>query len=219
MNSLYKKIIALLATTAVTLVAPVAFAATPKAFLEQAQVFATGKRVQAFRVPTTDSNGKKRYFDVTVDLTILEDGSVDTNGASVKAIRSKNFASNKFIAGTYKDNFGATCTVVTNVLKGGRTEASISCVNGSASFQANWFTGGVSGHPFELELTAAGVDQLGSFDQFSWGKVGNTAFGNDWWGCMDANDILSARQIGSTLAIGGYEKGNVQNCGVNLIKQ
>lgn len=202
-----------------SLLASPSFAATPKAYLENAQVFATGKKIQAFRVPTTDIDGKVKYYDLTIDLNILDDGKIDTVAASIKAALSPNFAANKFIAGTYVDGLGATCTVVTTVLQGGRTEAAMSCkhTNGH-TIQANWVTGLIKGHPFELELKAAKIDLIPAYSNYSWGKVANstTSF---WWGCMGANEILSARQNGTTLSLGGYNSSNQQACGVNLTKK
>ncbi len=202
-----------------TLVAAPCFAVTPAAYLENAQVFATGKKFQAFRVPTVDSTGKVQYFDVTIDLNVLANGSINKTTAAINSVVSPNFAANKFIAGTYVYN-DATCTLVTTVLQGGRTEVVFSCkdYNGKINFQANWITGLISGHPFELDLRAAGIDKLAYYNNYSWGEVANTA-GNSWENCFNTSDIISARQIGNTLSIGNYGNVNKQECAVNLTKK
>ncbi|ASF47807.1 hypothetical protein [Methylovulum psychrotolerans] len=153
-----------------------------------------------------------------IDLSVLSDGKIDTTNAKVTIGLSPNLPANTFIPGTYIDGQGATCTVVTTVLQGGRTEAALSCSGDFGyTFQANWVTGIILGHPYELDLRAAGIDKLSSYTNYSWGKVANSSYG--WWGCMDANDIVSARQIGNTLAIGGYNTANLKKCGVNLTKK
>lgn len=201
-----------------TLLSTPGFAVTPAAYLESAQVFATGKKIQAFRVPTVDVDGKIKYYNLTINLNVLNDGTIDTVAANIDTVLSLNFSANKFIAGTYIDGLGSTCTLVTTVLQGGRTEAAFSCkhTNGH-SLQANWVTGLVPGHPFELSLKAAGINLIPAYSNYSWGKVANSS--TTWWGCMNANEIISARQIGNTLALGGYDLSNKQNCGVNLTKK
>jgi hypothetical protein len=108
--------------------------------------------------------------------------------------------------------------VVTTVLLGGRTEVAFSCKNtGGGIFQANWVTGLIPGHPFELDLKAAGINTISAYSNYSWGKSANG--NNYWWGCISPNQIISARQIGGTLAIGGYGNDKIQDCGVNLTKK
>ncbi len=198
-------------------IASPSFAATPTAYLENAQIFATGKQFQAFRVPTVDSDGKVKYYNLTIDLDVLSDGTINSLPTLASEI-ALTTSSNKFIPGTYSDGLGTTCTVVTTVLPGGRTEAAISCSRCcTAHLQANWITGPASKHPFEVQLRAAGIDKLSYYNNYSWGIVGN-GDGN-WWGCIDPNDVISAGQIGNTLVIAGFNTANVQKCAVNMAKQ
>ena len=201
-----------------TLVAAPCFAVTPAAYLENAQVFATGKKFQAFRVPTVDSTGKVQYYNVTVDLNVLADGKIDSTKATISSVLSPNFAANKFIPGTYTDGQYATCTITTTVLQGGRTEAAMSCKNTDGDvLQANWITGLIPGHPFELSLKDAAIDKIPGYSNYSWGKIANAY---SFWNCTSFdNEIISARQIGNTLSIGNYKSDNQQDCGVNLTKK
>ncbi|BBL74602.1 hypothetical protein [Methylomagnum ishizawai] len=220
MRSKYVSSLDLITVGVMAVLATPSFAATPAASLENAQVFATGQKIQAFRVPTIDATGKVKYYNLTIDLNVLDDGTVDTTSATITSSSPLPVLSNKFIAGTYTDGQGATCTVVTTVLQGGRTQAAFSCKTSNGyTLQATWVTGLIPGHPFELDLKAAGIDKLGSYSNFSWGKVSNTTNNGDWWGCMSPNDIISASQVGNTLSIGGYQNGNTQKCGVNLTKK
>lgn len=207
-----------LATLAV--IFPVAgHAVPPKAYLDQAQVYATGNKIQAFRIPTVNSDGKTKYYDLTINLNVLDNGKINTRKAKITTALSPNVNSNKFIQGTYVDANGIKCTLTTTVLPGGRSQAAMTCIApNSASIQMTWVTGPIAGHPFELALKAAGIDKLTSQNDYSWGKIANED-GSNWWGCMNPNDLISATQIGKTLAIGGYRNGNQQACGVNMTKK
>ncbi len=105
----------------------IAAAAVPTAFLENAEVIATGKQIRAFRVPTKDVNGNVKYYDLTINLNVAADGKFGTTAASIVSALSPTVLANQFIAGTYIDNMGATCTLSTSVLNGGRTEVSLTC--------------------------------------------------------------------------------------------
>nr|VFK17796.1 MAG: hypothetical protein BECKLPF1236B_GA0070989_11255 [Candidatus Kentron sp. LPFa] len=204
--------------TAGFLLATSGFAASPAAHLEKAQVFATGNKIQAFRVPTVDAGEKTQYYDLTIELDVSNDGAIGAT-ATIDTVVSPNFAANKFIAGTYEDGYGATCTVATTVLQGGRMEAILSCKSAAKNkFQANWITGLIPGHPFEPDLKAAGIDKLASYSNYSWGKIGNLT-NYEWWGCMHTNEIISALQVGEVITIGDYKDSNTQKCGVNLTKK
>jgi hypothetical protein len=191
------------------------FALTPTAHLENAQVYAIGKTIQAFRVPTVDSNGVVKYYNLTLNLNVLNNGTIDTT-AITASTQVANSPSNKFIPGIYVDGIGNTCTVVTALLLGGRTEVAISCSYSTYKLQANWVTGLIPGHPFEQELKTAGINTLPYYSNYSWGKIAYN-YGL-WWGCMTQNEIISARQLGNTLSIGGFDTANIQKCGVNLVK-
>jgi hypothetical protein len=206
--------------TVCALITTPSFAVTPSAKLENAQVYATGNKFQAFRVPTVDANGKVQYYDLSVDLSILSNGKINPVSAVIKSALSPNTLSNKFIPGIYSDGQGNSCTVATTILDGGRTEAAMSCKNANNAniLQANWITGLIPGHPFELDLKTASINLIPGYSNYSWGKVANSVYSNQW-GCMQGNKILSARQIGNTLSLGGYETGNKLLCGVNMTKK
>nr|VFK59814.1 MAG: hypothetical protein BECKUNK1418G_GA0071005_10098 [Candidatus Kentron sp. UNK]VFK70111.1 MAG: hypothetical protein BECKUNK1418H_GA0071006_10248 [Candidatus Kentron sp. UNK] len=206
-------------TTAGFLLATSGFAAPPAAHLENAQVFATGNKIQVFRVPTVDADEKTQYYDLTIELDVSNDGAIGA-AAAINTVVSPNFAANKFIAGTYEDGNLATCTVATTILQGGRMEAALSCGGGGGSrLQASWITGLIPGHPFELDLKAAGIDKLASYSNYSWGKIGNIPYGERWWGCMRPDEIISATQVGEVITIGDYKDSNTQKCSVNLTKK
>jgi len=96
-------------------------------------------------------------------------------------------------------------------------EGVFNCIRLFWVVSANWMTGVISRHPFQLNLLAAGIDKFPGYQTYSWGK-GSYSFGT-WWGCVNTGDVISARQVGNILALSGYDQGNVQKCGVSLVKQ
>jgi len=57
-----------------SLLATSGLAAAPTIHLENAQVFATGNKIQVFRIPTVDVDKKVKYHDLTIELGVSDDG-------------------------------------------------------------------------------------------------------------------------------------------------
>lgn len=204
------------ALTGLTFVVGAAAQTAPAAYLERSQVLPSGSVIHAYRVPTTDINGKVRYSDLEITLDVNDAGKV-AGSAAVVAAPSPRIQGNNFIVGTYRDANGATtCTVGASLLPSGRQQASINCVNSvNRTLAAAWATGDITGHPFELDLRAAGIDQIPGYRDFAWGKMGEVTQ-TQYWGCMSTGEIVSAVQTGNQLVLNGYDRGNVQLCGVAL---
>jgi hypothetical protein len=126
--------------------------------------------------------------------------------------------SNKFIDGTYVDNQGITCTLDTSELSDGRIEAALTCLTkeSTSHLSATWATGRIPGHPFELDLKAAGIDKIPGYANYSWGKIGTGSYALR---CFYTNQIFSVRQVRKTLTLTNYGTGNAATCGVNLIRK
>jgi len=187
----------------------------PTAFLERATIVGVGKNVHVTRVPTQDINGIVRYFDVEISLNVNDEGMVDA--ATVISAESPQFLTNAFVAGNYEEVNGSQCTLTAGVALEGRTALAFNCVGESAGniVGATWYTGPIAGHPFELDLTGAGVDQIPGHENLSWGKIaydGRTVALN----CFQSNQIIGLNQIGNTLAITNYGSGNLAHCGHNF---
>jgi hypothetical protein len=201
---------ALLGLFALTAI-PAAAAPPQIAYLEKAQTQASGTQIRSFGVPATDLDGKIKYWDVTIDLTIDTAGKPSPT-ATVSSIKKVNVKSNLLVAGTYADSVGGTCKIVNGTLTGGRTESAITCTKGSYRIDLSAINGAIGGHPNELELKAAGVDQLPSFGDSGWGIVGY-AYG---YTCMGLNHVVSARQVGTQVILTNYVNDPVVNCGLTL---
>lgn len=187
----------------------------PTAFLERAAIVGVGKNVHVIRVPTQDINGAVKYFDLEITLNVNNEGMVDA--ATVIAAQSPQFSTNAFVAGNYIEVNGSQCTLNAGVALEGRTALAFNCVGESASniVGATWYTGPIAGHPFELDLTGAGVDQIPGHENLSWGKIaydGRTVA----LGCFQSNQIIGLNQIGNVLAITNYGNGNLAHCGHNF---
>lgn len=198
-------------------------ASTPTAYLERSQIIGTGNQIKVYRLPTTNSNGVVDYYDVTINLNPATIGKPKST-AKVTTSPAPEWYTNEFIPGTYSEGIGShevNCTVTTAILNGGRMEVALACKekSGSGTFSGGALSGLISGHPFELDLLAAGIDKIPGYSNYSWGKVGYTWGNYNWWGCLSTGDIMSARQVGNTLVLSGYGDGNEQKCGVSLLKQ
>jgi hypothetical protein len=188
----------------------------PTAFLERATVVGVGKNVHITRVPTQDINGVVRYFDVEISLNVNDEGVVDT--ATVVSAESPQFSTNAFIAGNYEEVNGSQCTLTAGVALEGRSALAFNCVgeyNGSV-ISATWYTGPIAGHPFEIDLTAAGIDQIPGHENFSWGKVISGSGPYIAFGCFQTNQIIGLNQIGNVLTIANYGNSNLVHCGYNF---
>lgn len=196
-----------------------AAAAVPRAYLERAEVIATGKQVQAFRVPTKDANGRLKYYDVTINLSVLADGKIDPANVTLSSVATPAVLTNGFVSGTYLDNLGNTCTLTTSAANGGRLEVALSCLdpNGGSILTAAWTTGLIPGHPLERDLAYAGIDAIPGYSNYSWGMVGST-YGTIW-GCFYRGYVISARQVGSQLSLSSYGNDDYADCGITLTKQ
>ncbi|MBN8510202.1 MAG: hypothetical protein J0L57_16545 [Burkholderiales bacterium] len=187
-------------------------AAPPQiAYMEKAQVQASGTQIRSFGVPTTDSTGKVLYWDVTVDLAIDADGRPNA-AATVAAVKKVTVKSNLLVAGKYLDSYGGTCTVANGTLTGGRVESSISCVNRSYRADMHVVNGSITGHPYKVELQAAGVAAFQSFGDSGWGLVGYE-YG---YACAELTHVVSARQVGTQIVITNYGSDTVVNCTLTL---
>lgn len=160
------------ATLAAGLVPTLALAA-PKAMLEKSATYALDSTIRSFRVPTQDSAGNIKYYDIMVTLTINAQGQ--PTGATLTSSQSPNPpTSGVIVPGTYRTPSGATCTVTNINLSNGRIQSFFTCANGSTQFQMSLATGSVAnGHPFLRELLAAGIDKLSDVNTYTWGLTSN----------------------------------------------
>lgn len=196
----------------VALAALPALAAPPQiGYLEKAQIQASGAQIRAFGVPSTALDGSIKYWDVTIDLTIDTAGKPNPT-ATVTSIKKVSVKSNLLVAGTYVDSVGGTCKIINGTLTGGRVESDITCTKGSYRFDLATVNGAISGHPYEIELKAAGVDKLPSFGDSGWGVVGY-AYG---YTCFGLNHVSSARQVGTQVVLTNYVNDTTVNCSLTL---
>lgn len=169
-----------------------AVAATPpRAMLEKSAAYALDNTVRAFRVPTIGSTGAVKYYDVTIGLTVNNDGSISPV-AEVGATLSPSVASGVIAPGTYKSTDGGTTCTVTNVALGnGRVQSALVCNNSAFPTykpEVSVATGAIaSGHPFLAQLVAAGIDKHSDAATYAWGLVTNGRF-----------------QVGASASCGGY---------------
>lgn len=207
---------ALSIAAALLAVAGASAAEAPKTvYLERASTQASGAQVRSYGVPTTDIDGKVLYWDVTIDLAVNDAGKPVGN-ATVTAVKQPKVRTNLLVAGTYTDTWGGTCTVNTTVLGSGRQEASVTCKVNSFIWNFTVNNGDISGHPFELQLLAAGIDQIPDYRDYNWGVDGATS--NPYGSCFATNYVIAARQVGSQIVVTRYGFDNIGDCGGTLTK-
>lgn len=193
-----------------------AVAAPQSMFLERGESQASAKQIRSYAVPTTDEFGNVFYWDITVDLAVGATGKPLGN-AVVSAVKQPKVRTNRLIPGSYTDTWGGTCTVHTTTLADGRQEAAVTC-NTNTGYQWNFTVdnGDIAGHPFELQLLAAGIDQIPGYRDYNWGVDGAIVGGTYYGGCFYANAVIAARQVGPQIVVTRYGNDNIGDCGGTL---
>ena len=87
-------------TVLVAAIAPALAMAAPNTLLEKSATYALDNQYRSYRVPTPDSTGKIKYYDVTVKLTVGPTGIIAPS-AIVTATLSPNIASMIIAPGSY----------------------------------------------------------------------------------------------------------------------
>jgi len=182
-------------------------------FLERGESQAAGKQIRSYGVPTTDDAGNVFYWDVTVELAVGATGK-PLGTAAVTAVKQPKVRTNRLIPGTYTDTWGGTCAVHTTTLPDGRQEASVTCTSGNYVWNFTVDNGDIAGHPFELQLLAAGIDQIPGYRDYNWGIDGATS--NNYGSCFYTNYVVAARQVGPQIVVTRYAYDNTADCGATL---
>ena len=203
--------------------APVLVAAAPQTMLEKSANYAFGNEVRAFRVPTTDSTGKIKYYDVVIKLTVGQTGVIGST-ANVTATSSPNPPTSvNIVPGTYKASDGTVCTATNFALTSGRIQTNFLCLTPTAyNWEFSVVTGPISeGHTYLSQLVAAGVDKLADAATYSWGVVttGNGRVADCY--NFDEDYIVGAKSNGSqiVLSVFYYRSPAAFRCGGTMIKQ
>ncbi len=165
-----------LTALAATLLPAAAPAATPAAMLEKSMSYAIGNEIKAFRVPIRNSAGTIKYYDVTVDLTVNNDGTLNPL-ADVTAALSPSVTTGVIAPGTYKATGTETCSVTNMTLTNGRIQSFFTCNGGYGAYEISTATGGITaGHPYLAGLQANGIDKLPDASTYTWGTTTNGPF-------------------------------------------
>ncbi len=204
----------LTSATLLSILVPTIGFATPHAMLEKAQTYALDSQIRAFQAPTVDSKGKIKYYDMTIKLTVKNDGSVSPI-ASVSSHPSTSIRNGALVAGTYKSAAGASICKVTNIpLTNGRFQSFFICkydyLNSGGNYELSVVTGSVAaGHPYFSELAPYGIAKRSDVNTQAWGIVTNGDYSNTGCGILvDTGTPLSAKTDGNTLILSYYNNGS-----------
>lgn len=152
---------------------PTLAAAAPTTMLEKSATYAFDKEFHSFRVPTTDSTGKIKYYDVVIKLTVGTTGVISPTATVTATLSPSPPTSQVIVPGTYKASDNTVCTVTNFNLTSGRIQSHFSCnTPTNLLWEMEVTTGTISsGHPYLTQLVAAGIDKLIDAATYSWGIV------------------------------------------------
>jgi len=196
------------AVLVLALAAPVA-AQAQTAYLEQSGITGFGTARQIARLPTMDSSGKIKYWDVVIDLSVAAGGKPSV--ASTTATMSAPLVTDHFVPGRYSVQYGTAATqygtLTEGVGSGGSTVWSLTMdtsPDGDFPAQATWQTGAPSPDvATRLANAKVGIDPNASY--------GLTVVGNHLnvgYGFNADNGLLAAEQISGNLTLKSYTDGN-----------
>ncbi len=200
----------------------IAQAVTPAIMLEKSASYALSDTVRAFSVPTIDSTGKIKYFDVIIDLNV-NTGGIISSTANVLATPSPVITTKILVPGNYKVTGSTdTCKVNNIKLTNGRTQSFIKCTRGTAVNELSVANGAISaGHPFYAELIAKKANLYTDVATQTWGLTDGSGFyiGSCYY---YAGYAIGAKTDGSQIVLSTYSNGSVApypyRCGNTLVR-
>lgn len=201
----------------------IAQAAVPRAMLENSTTYALNNSVHAFRVPTVNSLGQIKFYNVIIDLNVNASGLIGST-ANVVSSLSPNVATGVVVPGTYKETGGTdTCKVTNITLTNGRIQSSFICNNGANVFEFSVATGPVTaGHPYFAELSAKGVKLRSDVATQTWGLITG---GSLFLGTCSGNGAypIGVKTNGSQIILSVFNPGTstvaaIFRCGNTLTK-
>lgn len=194
-----------------------ASAQSNEAFVEKSKIVGGGNVIRLYGLPAWDpTTSKYKYWDTTITLEIGPNGKPTGNSTTVSVPQAKP-KSTEFVPGTYADaNNNYSCTLQNSAFNG-RTQFDLLCTHLNGSFfSTTWYTGLIAGHPWEVDLVNAGLNTLPGNEEYSWGRHMHNSGA---FSCLNVANLLSARQVGSTLSIVNYATDTAINCQFTLFKQ
>ncbi|MEQ1559742.1 MAG: hypothetical protein ABL933_12490 [Methyloglobulus sp.] len=197
-------------------------AATPSIMLEKSASYALKNSVYAFTVPTTDSTGKVKYFDVIIDLNVNAAGIISPT-ANVTATPFVPVATRVLVPGKYQVSGSTdTCDVSNLTLTNGRIQSIFKCTHGTAVNGLSVVNGTISaGHPFLAELLAKKVNLQSDVATQTWGLTDGTTFAIGSCAYYYAGYAVGAKTNGNQIILSTYSTGvapHTYRCGNTLTK-
>ncbi|WP_394753622.1 hypothetical protein [Crenothrix sp.] len=206
---------------------PATGSSTPRVMLEKAQTYALDNQVKGFQVPTIDNTGKIKYYDISIKLTVKNDGSFNPL-PSFTAKPSISISTRSILPGTYKEVGGDVCKVTNIMLSNGRVQSFFTC----PSFEFSLATGPITvDHPDFAALTAAEIQKKPDVTTQTWGAITNGHFDlttcspYSGTGFLDVGGPIGAKTDGKTLVLSAYSSPAFANnsgsfiCSATFIKQ
>lgn len=183
--------------------------AEPTVMLEKSQAYILDNQLRAFQVPTEDSSGKVQYFDITVTLSVNDDGTLNPV-ADVAADPSRTIETRALVPGAYKSVDGGTVCKFTNItLTNGRIQSFVTCSWTGTKSELSFASGNISAeHPNYAELNASRVNKRTDVRTQTWGIVTNGDFKVGTCGRFDTGQPIGIKTDGNNLIMSVYNTKN-----------
>jgi len=197
--------------------------AAPAAQLEKSATYVFGNEVRSFRVPTTDSTGKIKYFDIVIKLSVGSAGTIASTATVTATASPAPAATQVIVPGTYKASDNTVCTVTNFTLTSGRVQSHFNCNTPTGNlWEMELATGPIgTGHPYLSRLVLSGIDKLGDAATYTWGEV--TTGNGRVAGCDYFNEDypIGAKSNGNQIILSAFNYNAPANllCGGTLVKQ
>lgn len=203
---------------------PGAALAAPAAQLDKSATYAFGNEVRAFRVPTTDSTGKIKYYDIVIKLSVGTAGTIASTATVTATASPAPPATQVIVPGTYKASDNTVCTVTNFTLTSGRVQSHFNCNTPTGYlWEMELATGPIgTGHPYLAQLITAKVDKLSDAATYTWGVV--TTGNGKVAACsyFNANWVVGAKSNGQQIVLSAFHPSPSSAnfyCGGTLVKQ
>lgn len=198
--------------------------AAPGAQLDKSASYVFGNEVRAFRVPTTDSTGKIKYFDIVIKLSVGSTGTIASTATVTATASPAPPVTQVIVPGTYKASDNTVCTVTNFTVTTGRVQSHFNCTTPTGYlWEMELATGPIgTGHPYLAQLVTAKVDKLSDAATYTWGRV--TTGNGRVAACSYFNDgvVVGAKSNGQQIVLSAFHPNPTSvylYCGGTLVKQ
>lgn len=191
-----------------------------RSFAERAKVYAFDDQVRLYGLPTKDTEGNLKYFDVVMTIKIGPNGK--PKRATLSPVPSSTANATTFFPGTYA-GAGVTCVLgVTD--QSGQQRLDLLCdddADPTKNPSVTWYAGAFNDNPFLPTLLDRSIDLVPGHEDMAWGLIGNAEGFSDFTDCLEgtaSTGVTAAAQVGANLVLTYFRSDSQANCSVALLR-